>query len=609
MSINHMNNKKSLRKHFNDKEIMKHEKEILECYHKNPGKSFKIFFSLYKGNYLKLFVSSLFFIIKTSPNWIIPLVTADVINLVTQRPDNFAQRFVIDVVIALVVLIQNIPTHTIYANLFSSAKRNVEASLRGAMIRKLQQLSISFHKEVPSGKIQSKIMRDVEAIEAFSSQIFTTGLSIIINMSITLTIVINKNIYVFLMYLACVPAAAIITSKFRRPMRERNRQFRIQVEHTSSDVMNMIELVPVTRAHSLEKLEIKKLTGEMTDMAERGYRLDFIQNLFGAVSWVSMSIFQIICLFFTGYLTYIGKITEIGDITLYQSYFTTLLGYVSSIIALLPVFTKGAESINSIAEILNSDDIEDNEGKQKLKTLEGEYIFKNVDFAYERENPVLKNFNLNVKKGETIALVGESGAGKSTVLNLVMGFNKINSGSLLIDGNDINGIDLRSYRKHISVVPQKSILFSGTIRDNITYGNPKISNKKLWQVIDAANLRSVIENLPNGLETNVGEHGDKLSGGQKQRISIARAIIRDPKVIIFDEATSSLDSISEREIQNAIENLTKERTTFIVAHRLSTIRNADKIAVIENGSCVEYGTYDELMAKKGAFYKFKQLQS
>lgn len=169
-------------------------------------------------------------------------------------------------------------------------------------------------------------------------------------------------------------------------------------------------------------------------------------------------------------------------------------------------------------------------------------------------------------------------------------------------------IDLHSYRRFLSVVPQKSILFSGTIRDNITYGS-KISEEKLQAVIDAAQLRSVIAKLPNGLDTDVGEHGDRLSGGQKQRISIARAIIRDPRVIIFDEATSALDSVSEREIQKAIDHLTRDRTTFIVAHRLSTIRNADKIAVICDGQCVEYGTYDDLMNRRGEFYTLKKTQS
>ena len=208
-----------------------------------------------------------------------------------------------------------------------------------------------------------------------------------------------------------------------------------------------------------------------------------------------------------------------------------------------------------------------------------------------------------------MALVGESGAGKSTVLNLVIGFNKLDSGSFKIDGIDAADIDMRSYRRFISVVPQNSILFSGTIRENITYGRRNVTDELLNYAVRAAQLESVIEKLPKGLDTLVGEHGAKLSGGQRQRISIARAIIRNPRVIIFDEATSALDSVTESEIQKAIENLTENRTTYILAHRLSTIKNADKIAVVDNGRCVEYGTYDELMAKKGHFYKLKQMQS
>ena len=180
---------------------------------------------------------------------------------------------------------------------------------------------------------------------------------------------------------------------------------------------------------------------------------------------------------------------------------------------------------------------------------------------------------------------------------------------MLVDGEDISRIDLRSYRKHLAVVPQTSILFSGTIRDNITYGIENVSEEQLQEVVKAANLTDLIESLPKGLDTMVGEHGGKLSGGQRQRISIARALIRNPQVIVLDEATSALDSISEKLIQEALNNLTKGRTTFIVAHRLSTIRDADKIAVITDGHCVEYGTFEELMALKGEFYQMKSIQS
>jgi multidrug ABC transporter, permease/ATP-binding protein len=277
---------------------------------------------------------------------------------------------------------------------------------------------------------------------------------------------------------------------------------------------------------------------------------------------------------------------------------------------LLPTIAKGIESVNSIGEVLLSEDVEQNEGKKQLEDVTGIFDFEDVSFHYKNsDKPVLNHLNLHVKQGETIALVGESGAGKSTVLNLVIGFHLADGGKVLLDGNDMRKIDLRTYRKHLAVVPQTSILFSGTIRENITYGNEHVSDEELERVIKAANLTDLMESLPNGVDTMVGEHGGKLSGGQRQRIAIARALIRDPEVIVLDEATSALDSISEKLIQEALENLTKGRTTFIVAHRLSTIRDADKIAVLADGHCVEYGTFEELMARKGEFYRMKMIQS
>ena len=300
---------------------------------------------------------------------------------------------------------------------------------------------------------------------------------------------------------------------------------------------------------------------------------------------------------------------QIGDISLYQSYFSTLTAQVSTIIGLMPIITKGFESISSIGEILSADDIEDNHGKKEITKLCGEYDFNDIHFAYESDQPLLRGLNLHVNAGETIAIVGESGSGKSTLMNLVLGFNFPNSGTVTVDGEDITKIDLHSYRKHLAVVPQNSVLFTGTIRENITYGLDTVTDEQLWRVLDAALLSDFIKKLPLGVDTPLEEHGANLSGGQRQRLSIARALIRNPDVIIFDEATSALDTISEKEIQEAINNLSKDKTTFIVAHRLSTIRNADRIAVIKEGVCCEIGTYDELVAKRGVFYQMQQPQT
>ena len=591
---------------FSREKISQEEKVILECYAEKHG-FLGTLFRLYKGNYGNLAVAVIMFILKSMPSWVIPLVTACIIDTATSKPDDAVRRLIICGIIILAVMVQNIPTTFLYSMYFSRAQRSVEAGLRGAMIRKLQQLSISFHKDFSSGKIQSKVMRDVESVETFTSQIFSTVITAIVTMTISLVIVINKSIIVFFMFLICVPFTVFLTRLFRRKIQERNHNLRKEIENVSADVLDMEELIPVTRAHSLENYEVNKMVGSITKVASRGYSVDKIHAIFGSSNWFLFTFFQMICLFFTGTLALKGKIT-IGDVTLYQNYFNTLISQVSSIINLLPIIAKGAESLSSIGEILSSTDIEPNERKQKIKNLDGDFEFKDVNFKYDDDTPVLNGFSLKVEKGETVALVGESGSGKSTVLNLLIGFNQPDSGIFKIDGKDAADIDMRSYRQFLSVVPQNSILFSGTIKENITYGRKSVTDEMLNYAIKAACLDSVIEKLPNGINTFVGEHGAKLSGGQRQRISIARAIIRNPQVIIFDEATSALDSVTENEIQTAIDNLTRDRTTFIVAHRLSTIKNADKIAVMADGRCVEYGTYNELMAKKGEFYKLKQMQ-
>ncbi len=585
------------------------ESWFIECYKKHKGHPMQILLGLYKGNYHKFFLAVIFFFIKHAPVWVLPIVTANIINDITSGSPETYQNILIQAMIMVVLVALNIPMNYMYTRYKSLATRYAETGLRKALVRKLQQLSISYHKETQSGRLQSKIMRDVEAVETLSTQMFLSILNIALNIAIALIVTINKSLVVFIFFLLTTPIAAATMVFFRNVMKKRNNEFRKEMEETSARVMEMVELIPVTRAHALEEEEVQKMSGQLFAVAEKGYRLDVIQSLFGSVGWAIFQIFQVVCLGFTGFLAIKGTVMP-GDITLYQSYFATIVSQVSSLMSLIPTIAKGIESVNSIGEVLLEDDIEQNEGKEIIKDVYGEFDFKDVTFRYNNiDRPVLHNLNLHVDKGETIALVGESGAGKSTILNLVIGFNQVNSGEVLIDGHNMKDIDLRSYRKHLAVVPQTSILFSGTIRDNITYGVDNVDEATLDEIVKAANLTDLINSLPDGLDTMVGEHGGKLSGGQRQRISIARALIRNPKVIVLDEATSALDSISEKLIQEALNNLTKDRTTFIVAHRLSTIKDADKIAVIADGHCVEYGTYDELMNLKGEFYQMKKIQS
>ena len=592
-----------------EQDIEQLEKDFIDKYYvRNTRSPFATLLRLYKRYYGKLLLSALFFIIKVSPQLYLPVAMANIIDVITSRPENALEIIITNAAIATTLIAINIPCHMLYVKYRSIATRSVEAGLRGAIVRKLQHLSIKFNKEMQSGRIQSKIIRDVEAIFDFSSQIFDHGIDAAINLITVFAVIIAKaDWFVMLFFILGGPASTFLVRLFRKKIGSNNREFRIEMEITSSRVADMVEMIPVTRAHGLGDTEANRMTDQVSRLAAKGLRLDRTNALFGSSSWAVSNVFRLLCLIYTVILALNG-ILSAGDVALYQSYFGLLVTYISTIVNLLPIITKGSESINSVGEILGAHDIEDNRGKQKIDSVKGEFVFDDVHFGYDKENPVLKGLNLTVKAGETVAIVGESGAGKSTILNLVTGFYTATGGKVLIDGKDLCKIDLTSYRKHLAVVPQVSSMFTGTIRDNITYGSPKVTDKQLAEVIEAACLKDVVNSMPLGLDTPIGEHGGKLSGGQRQRISIARALIRDPKIIILDEATSALDTVSEKHIQAAINNLAKGRTTLIVAHRLSTVKDADKIAVLKKGKCVEFGTYDELMALKGEFYNFRNLQ-
>ncbi len=550
----------------------------------------------------------LFFAIKHTPVWVLPIVTSSIINVATTKPDNAGKVITINVVIMAVLIAQNVLTNYFHTYFYAKVIRNVECGLRSSMVWKLQQLSITYHNEMQSGRLQSKIMRDVEQVENLSAQIFITILSIILNVIVALGVVLSSSFTVFLFFIATIPVAVIIRNVFRDRINTSNRDFRKEMEETSVRVMEMVELIPVTRAHALEDTETVKINKQLKRVANKGFKLDMIQSFFSSISWAAFQFFQVLCLGFTGYLAVKGTILP-GDVVMYQTYFATIVHQVSGVISLLPIISKGLESVDSIGDILLNNDIEDTGGRRKLKNLKGSIEFKNVSFKFRKaDGSTLKNLSFSVNPGETIAFVGASGAGKSTILNLVIGFLRTTSGNIYIDGEDINNLNLKEYRKNISVVPQMPILFTGTIRENITYGSDEVSEEHLAQIIRSANLDEFIDSLPDGLDTMVTEHGANLSGGQRQRICIARAFIRNPKILILDEATSALDTISEQKIQNSIDNLVKNRTTLVVAHRLSTIRNADKIAVIGDGGLLEFGTFDELMEKQGEFYKMRALQ-
>lgn len=579
------------------------------------GKTKSKFFSkLIKLNLWQIIYSTLVYLIQASPTFVMPLITANIIDIATSAvnstsvvTDKVWTELIINAVILAVVIIQNIPTTMWRWRIVSKMLRRTSAGIKTAVVRKLQSLSITYHKDLESGKIQSKFLKDTDTVDSLFNCLMFSVIPNIVGVIVATAISAYKNGFVALFFLLVIPVNVGLTFIFRKKIRQRNRDYRLKTEYMSTRLSTMVEMMAVTKAHGLEQTELSSVERSIKSLEGSGLKMDKTLAGFGASAWVVSVLLSAACLVFCVILALNGYIT-VGEVVLYQSMFTAISGYVSGLVNIAPQLGSGFEALRSVSEIMNVKDIEINLGKAEPVTVQGDVEFENVYYKYPNTNQyVVKNLNFSVKKGECIAVVGASGSGKSTIMNLIIGLLKPTEGEILIDGKPLNEYNLSEYRHNISVVPQNSILFSGTIRENITYGLEKYSEEDLQRVIETANLTEFIKDLPNGIDTVIGEHGDKLSGGQKQRITIARALIRDPAILILDEATSALDNISEYHVQKAISSSIKGRTTFIVAHRLSTIRDANRILVMENGELAESGTFDELLAKKGRFYELKTL--
>ncbi|NLG83804.1 MAG: ABC transporter ATP-binding protein [Firmicutes bacterium] len=570
---------------------------------------FRTLFRLYQGFGWRLFLSVVFFVIKHSPVWVLPIVTANIIDIVGHPAVHRLHEIWPNLIVILLMILQNLWTHTLHVRYLSEAVRGMETRLRGALIRRLQQLSISFHHEARSGQLQAKVLRDVEAVQNLSRQLFSSMVAGLFSILVAVGVTAARNWRVILFYLVTVPISTLLVTTFRRGMGQKNREFRQEVEQMAARISESIQMIPVTRAHGLEEKEIARIEAHLARVQDKGLRLDIFNAVFGAAAWVTFQIFQVLCLVFTGFLAYYGRIS-VGDIVLYQGFFNTIVMAVANIVNIYPELSRGFESIHSIGEILCCTDLEENQGKRQVREVRGDFLFQDVTYVYPGTSaPAIRHFNLEVKAGECIAVLGESGAGKTTLLNLIVGFLRPTGGRILLDGVDMNELDLRTYRRFLAVVPQETILFSGTIRENILYGLSDVDEDRLWHALTLANAREFVEKLPQGLDTPVGEHGGKLSGGQRQRIAIARALIRDPRIIVLDEATSALDSVAESQVIKGLRALIEGRTTFIVAHRLASIRLAHRVVVMRQGTPVEIGTPAELAACRGEFHRLQSMEA
>ncbi|MEV5899296.1 ABC transporter ATP-binding protein/permease [Streptomyces sp. NBC_00015] len=541
------------------------------------------------------------FTVKHSPIWLLPLITASIIDTVVQHQP--VGRLWTSTGVILFILLVNFPLHLLYVRLLYGSVRRMGTTLRSALCTRMQQLSIGYHSRVSAGVLQAKVVRDVETVEQMVQQTAEQGLGALTVLTGGLVIIAVRTPEFVPVFLVVVPVAAVLVDRLRARLRTHNEDFRHEVETLSSRVTEMTRLIPVTRAHGLEGKALRRMDGTLSRLLTSGMRLDLLNGRFGSLAWVLLNVIGVLVLTGAALISYYGVWgVSAGDVVMLSAFLTTLTNSTTTLTGLAPVITKGLESVRSVGEVLQAPELEDNEGKSELTALHGSVTFEDVGYSYDDGSAAVRDFTLSVTPGETVALVGASGAGKSTVLSLVIGFIRPTSGRVLLDGTDMNSLDLRTYRRFVSVVPQESILFDGTIRENVAYGmEDEADEETVRAALRDANALEFVERLPQGLHTLVGERGARLSGGQKQRLAIARALIRDPKVLVLDEATSALDTRSEALVQQALARLLRGRTTFVVAHRLSTVRGADRIVVMGEGRILETGTHDELLHRGGAY--------
>jgi ATP-binding cassette subfamily B protein len=550
-----------------------------------------------------------FFSIKHSPAWLIPVITANMIDIVVEKKSTV--DLAINSAALIFVVAQNFPTNLLYVRFLATAIRETENRLRSALVVRMQQLSIGYYQKTNAGALQTKVVRDVENIEQMLRHMSDGGLAALNGLigAIVVTSIRVPNFLIF--FIVVAPIASITIIRLRKSLNEYNEDFRSQIEKMSSRVNEMTTLLTVTRAHGLERRAVGRMKDSFATVQEAGLRLDRINGRFNAAAWVTFQMANVLCLILSAYFALNGMFgISAGDVVLLTSNFGMLIGSIILLASLAPAISKGFASITSLGEVLESPDLEINQGKKDVEKVDGVIEFSDVAFTYPTNHkPSLRNITFSAKPGQMIALVGPSGSGKSTLINLVIGFLRPSSGSICVDTLDYKDLDLRTVRKFLSVVPQESVLFDGTIAENISYGLSDVSESDIRTALKDANALEFVEAFDDGIETIVGERGARLSGGQRQRLAIARALIRNPRILILDEATSALDSESERLIQDALSRLMLNRTTFVVAHRLSTIKEADLILVLEDGAIVQTGTHAQLVLESGVYKRLYDAQS
>ena len=536
-----------------------------------------------------------------------PIVTRNMLN--TYIPEKRYLTIIIASVVVLVLYVIRMLLRYFVQYYGHIVGVSMQSQMRRDLFAHLETLPFSFYDNHETGRIMSRITSDLfevcELAHHGPENLLTSTVMIFLSFGYLCSI----NVWLTLIVFACVPLLVFVTLHYRKPMREAFDARRKSNATINAAVESSVTGIRVTKAYTNMDMEIEKFgEGDKEFVSASKAAYNAMGKFFASTAFVT-DVFNVIILIAGGMFLYADKI-NFADYSTFIVSVNLFISPVNTLINFMEQYQNGVSGFKRFVELMNESPEIEVENPQELTDVSGEIEFKNVSYSYNDSQEVLHDVSLRLPKGRKLALVGPSGGGKTTICHLLPNFYRLpeDSGSILIDGKDIRSLSLASLRRNIGIVQQDVFLFVGTIRENILYGKPDATDEEIISAAKRANIHDYIMTLEKGYDTEIGERGVKLSGGQKQRLSIARVFLKDPAILILDEATSALDNTTEVLIQHALDELCKGRTTLVVAHRLSTIRNADEIAVIIDGKVREQGTHEYLMELGGTYKTLYSLQ-
>ncbi|MET7037426.1 antibiotic ABC transporter ATP-binding protein [Elizabethkingia miricola] len=486
----------------------------------------------------------------------------------------------------------------------------VTKDLRGSMYRKILTLPVSFFSEQRKGDLMSRMSNDVGEVEnnILGSLVDLVNSPFMLIGTLASLFFLNPQLTLF--SLLVLPVMGTLISLIGKSLKKDSHKAQNELGNVFSIVDETLKSAKIIKIFNADKLLDNRFTGSMTKWINHSISLGRKRELASPMSEFLGAITFLIITWYGGYQILVNKNMQPQDFLVFLGMFFQILPPAKSLATSISNIQKGEASLVRVMDILDADvKVDEIENPIPVSELKDRIEFKNVGFYYNKENLILKNFNLSIPKGSTVALVGQSGSGKTTIANLLARFYDVTEGAITVDGNNIKDLKLKEYRAILGMVTQESVLFNDTIYNNIAMGKENATREEIIEAAKIANAHQFIESLPDGYETNIGDDGNKLSGGQKQRVSIARAVLKNPPIMILDEATSALDTESERFVQDALEKMMENRTSLVIAHRLSTIQKADWIVVMERGVIVEQGTHHDLIDNNSVYRKLVDLQN